>query len=257
MLLVGFCFVAFERRINALTGRCTRTLGIRLARRWGFAAGWAILFYYSIVFQHAPLCSVMEFPLLLREFGVHQPDWLLLAIGLLLNYRMVDMEGHQNTARGMLARGRNFHSQLFWILVIRILTTVPLSFFGSPCTPMQPMDGQGIGYGMVFCDLLAFGGFEGAAILGHETCNPRRNIPIAIIGTLVFPGLFYVFVVYAQIDWVWRQQHKRSSALRHSVRLRKDSYLANIPYASICRLSSAPSLVRSVLSVLRHACCAS
>ena len=31
--------------------------------------------------------------------------------------------------------------------------------------------------------VLAFGGFEGAAPLAEETRNPRRNVPLAVIGT--------------------------------------------------------------------------
>jgi amino acid transporter len=57
---------------------------------------------------------------------------------------------------------------------------------------------SGIGYALVFC-VLSFTGFEGAATLGEETLNPRRNIPIAILGTCALAGVFYVFVTYAQV----------------------------------------------------------
>src|SRR5208337_3689650 len=42
----------------------------------------------------------------------------------------------------------------------------------------------GLGFGMVF-SILSFSGFEGAATLGEETVNPRRNIPIALFGSVL------------------------------------------------------------------------
>src|ERR1700757_548121 len=40
--------------------------------------------------------------------------------------------------------------------------------------------------------VLAFGGFEAAAPLAEETQNPRRNVPIAVIGAVVVSGIIYV-----------------------------------------------------------------
>jgi amino acid transporter len=45
---------------------------------------------------------------------------------------------------------------------------------------------------------LSWAGFEGAATLGEETNNPRRNIPLAIAGAVGFTGVFYVIVMMAQ-----------------------------------------------------------
>jgi amino acid transporter len=46
--------------------------------------------------------------------------------------------------------------------------------------------------------LLSFGGFEGAAALGEETNDPRRNIPLAIAAAVGFCGVFYTIVMLAQ-----------------------------------------------------------
>ena len=45
--------------------------------------------------------------------------------------------------------------------------------------------------------LLAFSGFEAAAPLAEETKNPRRNIPLAIMGATVAIGALYIFTTYA------------------------------------------------------------
>jgi amino acid transporter len=47
--------------------------------------------------------------------------------------------------------------------------------------------------------LLAFSGFEAAAPLAEETKNPRRNIPLAIMGATVIIGALYIFTTYAAV----------------------------------------------------------
>jgi amino acid transporter len=60
----------------------------------------------------------------------------------------------------------------------------------------------GVGLGTVALaavfGLLSFGGFEGAASLGEETNNPRRDIPRAIATAVITMGIFYTIVMLAQ-----------------------------------------------------------
>jgi amino acid transporter len=54
-----------------------------------------------------------------------------------------------------------------------------------------------IGFAAVF-GFLSFAGFEGAAALGEETNDPRRNIPRAIGTAVLVAGGFYIVVIIAQ-----------------------------------------------------------
>lgn len=47
--------------------------------------------------------------------------------------------------------------------------------------------------------ILAFGGFEAAAPLAEETKDPRRNVPRAVLGTVIVSGLIYVLGSYALV----------------------------------------------------------
>jgi amino acid transporter len=47
--------------------------------------------------------------------------------------------------------------------------------------------------------VLAFGGFEAAAPLAEETRNPRRNVPIAVVGAVIVSGVIYVLGSYALV----------------------------------------------------------
>ncbi len=48
--------------------------------------------------------------------------------------------------------------------------------------------------------VLAFGGFEAAAPLAEETRDPRRNVPIAVIGAVLVSGVIYVVGSYALVS---------------------------------------------------------
>ena len=47
--------------------------------------------------------------------------------------------------------------------------------------------------------VLAFGGFEAAAPLAEETRNPRRAVPLAVVGAVLVSGVIYVLGAYALV----------------------------------------------------------
>ncbi len=48
--------------------------------------------------------------------------------------------------------------------------------------------------------VVAFGGFEASAPLAEETANPRRNVPIGLVGSVLISGFLYVLGSYAVIS---------------------------------------------------------
>lgn len=52
-------------------------------------------------------------------------------------------------------------------------------------------------FGGLLFSVTLFTGFEASASLGEETANPRRSIPIAVAGTILLSGIFYLLVIYA------------------------------------------------------------
>ena len=59
--------------------------------------------------------------------------------------------------------------------------------------PANIPSGNGLYLGIVFT-ILALSGFESVAPLGEETENPKRNLPLAIVGSTILVALFYMFV---------------------------------------------------------------
>jgi amino acid transporter len=58
-------------------------------------------------------------------------------------------------------------------------------------------------YGGVFSALpfviFSFVGFESSATLAKESANPRRNIPLAVIGCATFAGIFFTLMAYLMV----------------------------------------------------------
>ncbi|HEX5404478.1 MAG TPA: APC family permease [Pseudonocardiaceae bacterium] len=85
------------------------------------------------------------------------------------------------------------------LLVIGIAILVHGGHDGLSATPFTWPHGSGAKDIFVSFSLavLAFGGFEASAPLAEETRNPRRNVPIAVLGSVIISGLIYVFGSYA------------------------------------------------------------
>jgi amino acid transporter len=113
----------------------------------------------------------------------------------LLTYRDIRISASAGVILGLFEIGV-FAALAIWIL---------LSNLGDlnlqPFNPNHAPEGAftGVGKGMVFA-ILAFIGFEASAPLGEEAKNPRRTIPLAIVGSCLAIGLFYVLLSYA---WVF------------------------------------------------------
>ena len=88
------------------------------------------------------------------------------------------------------------------VLIFLVLSVLAISNAGSGNTSAvflvssSPKGFSGVGIGVVF-GLLSFIGFDAAATLGEETRNPRRSIPLAVMGALGAVGVFYEVMMYA------------------------------------------------------------
>jgi amino acid transporter len=69
----------------------------------------------------------------------------------------------------------------------------PGGFNGSSFNPQNLPSTSGLYLGVVFT-ILALSGFEAVAPLAEETENPRRNLPIVIVGSTIAIALFYALV---------------------------------------------------------------
>lgn len=195
MLVVGLCFVAFERRVRS-HGSVYSYIGHTFGRRWGFVAGWMLLLYYTAVLAASIALVGASITLLFSELHLEVPHlWLLVAAAATAAAAWAAWKDVRFAVRAMLLL-EGISVTIILFLALRILTHVPLSL--APLHPDRQHGWAGLGMGMVFA-LLAFGGFEGAAALSPETQKSQRRIPLAFVVTVLFSAGFYGLVSYAQV----------------------------------------------------------
>ncbi len=201
--LISYSFIRLTSFFNH-AGSTYALAGVTLGPRFGFFAGWALLATYSC-FICANIAEVGLFgTAFLDGTGIwNNPQWIvvsLIAAGLawFLAY------GDVKIATRALLSFEGISVTLIIVLIAVIFWkviggTAPngQSFTLKPFIPASGVPVGAIAFASVF-GLLSFGGFEGAAALGEETNNPRRNIPLAIACAVGFCAVFYTIVMLAQ-----------------------------------------------------------
>lgn len=200
MLIIGLSFVAWSRRI-AHAGSAYGFITDAFGKRWGFMAGWALLLTYLAYGAGAAALVGNFIEAAARTGGWHGASlWLGVSMAATLVATFFAGRDMRLAGRTMLVlEGLSLLAVviLALLILVKVSAVQPLSL--RPFAPSPAHHGwAGVGYGMVFA-VLSFGGFEAAATLGEETNNPRRNIPIALVGTLLLAGVLYVLISYAQV----------------------------------------------------------
>ena len=200
MVLVALSFIAFTHRV-AHAGSAYAYISHTFGSRMGFIAGWSLLLTY-LGFATGQAALVGSFmAAALKGFSIDLgAGWLAVSgVAMLaawwLAYRDMRLAGR--LMLGMEAVAVAGILALCAAILVQVrpgIETTVASF-----RPSADFNGwSGLGFAMVFC-ILSFGGFEGAATLGEETRNPRRNIPLALLLTVIASGAFFIFVAYCEV----------------------------------------------------------
>jgi amino acid transporter len=200
MALVALSFMAFTHRV-AHAGSAYAFIAHTFGSRVGFIAGWTLLLTY-LGFSTAFAGLIGSFTsAALKDVGVDIGAWWIVIGGasMLLAWWLAyrDM---RLASRLMLTLEAAAIIGIVALCIIILRQVHPGMESGtSSWRPAASFGGwTGLGFGMVF-SILCFAGFEGAATLAEETINPRRNIPIALFGTVLGSGVFFIFVAYCEV----------------------------------------------------------
>jgi amino acid transporter len=159
----------------------------------GFWMGWVFVLLYMMIFPGGSLifALVVQKPFN-AAFHVNSPWWVwVLAIDIIvfaLAYWGVKLSANVSMIMGA------FEIAAFLALAIFMIVTAGHANTTQVFNPANAPSGSGwsgVFKGMVF-SILAIAGFEAAAPLGEEARNPRRIIPIAVIGAAIGVGLVYI-----------------------------------------------------------------
>jgi APA family basic amino acid/polyamine antiporter len=180
--------------------------------------GWDLIIEYAIGNVAVAISWAEFFNRLLRNLGIHVPDWLtsnyrtasaetmaaaphifgipivfnILAFGIVALITVVLVWGIKESA--------NFNAVMVLIKIIVLLFFIGLAlYYVSPATmvehwkPFQPQGwfGTFTGAAVVF---FAYIGFDAVSTVAEETKNPARDLPIGIIASLIVCTILYILV---------------------------------------------------------------
>jgi amino acid transporter len=167
----------------------------------GFFVAWLFILFEPLV---APFLY-LEFGWAMHEVMGSEVGWhysgqwwiwaaLMTVIVFLLTYRDIRL----STTAGVILGA--FEIAVFGALALWMLFSNTGKLNVQPFEPHNALGGWGgVFRGMVFA-ILAFIGFEAAAPLGEEAKHPRRTVPLAVVGSALAIGVFYILCAYA---WVF------------------------------------------------------
>ncbi len=186
----------FARR-SASAGSMYAYTGRGLGPVGGVLSGWTLLWSYTFI----AIAGLAGFSLFLNQFldsiGIHAtvPAVAAFAISAGICWYAAYKDIRISSLLMLVLEGLSlvFISGLCFIVLFR---------HGSPVdTDQLSLKGvglNGIDLAVVVC-IFSLVGFESATTLGGEANNALRNVPRAVVWSLAFAGLFFVFVSYAEV----------------------------------------------------------
>jgi len=174
-------------------------IGDYIGRAWGPTAGVGVLGIYvlSLLFSGAAGFTIAVGELFTRftslYFGFEFPWWLA-AAALAVVAWWINVRGALFATSAQLA--------IVSISVIPfLLTALAAVWHAGAANTLSVFSWNnphgGDLFGALLFSILLFGGFETAGALAEESKNPRREIPIALVGTVSGAALLLVFCSYA------------------------------------------------------------
>ncbi len=203
VLFVSYGFIRLSRYFSH-AGSAFAFSGVTLGPQAGFFAGWALLGTY-IAFCCASTAEAGTFGVAFLS-GINidkSADYLVIALiaaVLIALLAFGDIRVATRSLLGMEGISVTLIVILMVVIVVKLIggsaphgQTVTVNAFKLPSgTSFSAVAGAAV-FGF-----LSFGGFEGAAALGEETDNPRREIPRAIRNAVIGCGVFYILCILVQ-----------------------------------------------------------
>ena len=162
----------------------------------GVMSGWALLWSYLFI-SVVGLAgfSIFSGQLVLQLGGGHISPYVYMAIsgGICITIALKDIRLSSLLTLGFEAAS---------VACILALAAVILFKHGvkvdTAQTSLKGVDLKGMGLAVVVC-IFSLVGFESATTLGGEAKNPMRNVPRAVVWSLIITGAFMVFMSYVEV----------------------------------------------------------
>jgi amino acid transporter len=203
VLLVSYAFIRLSRYFSH-AGSVYALAGVTLGPQAGFFSGWALLGTY-FAFTCASTAEAGTFGVaFFQGSGIWKSAdyiWIALVAGIIIAFLAFgDIRIATRSLLGMEGISVTLIVILMLVIVVKLIagssphgTSISVDAFKIPSgTSLSAVGGAAV-FGF-----LSFAGFEGAASLGEETDNPKREIPRAIRNAVIATGIFYILCILVQ-----------------------------------------------------------
>ncbi|MDE3147049.1 MAG: APC family permease [Acidobacteriota bacterium] len=196
---LGWIIAEYTKKIQA-AGSLYTYVSDGLGGRVGAAVGW--LYYTGILALSAGILVMIGGTIhdtLLGEFNFHAIaywgwDLILFALVAVVMYLGVALSTRLQLVLALISV-----TVVLIFSVYVVIKSAGLHHLGSGFSPnSSPTHWKGVLFGMLY-GVLLFTGFESSANLGEETDKPERNIPRAVLFSVVAITVFYVIGSFAQV----------------------------------------------------------
>lgn len=205
VLLMANTLAEFTKRVPS-AGTFYTFAGQAGGRYVGFIVGWLLFLAYA--FQSPINTNLFGFfvpQVLKRDFGIDLTAfWWVFALGIIVFVAWLGYESIKYSLR------LDIIFVAFEVLVMAILLIYIVLQGGAEGQSLQsftpslapgpaastPLSGVWLAFIFI---LFAFFGFESSTTVAEECVNPRRNIPIALLGSVGLTGLWFIFALYAVV----------------------------------------------------------
>ncbi|MEE6169643.1 MULTISPECIES: APC family permease [unclassified Mycolicibacterium] len=195
--LLGYSLAQLTRHLRSAGsyGSFTRQL---IGPRASFMVSWVYLLFYPVATAMlTTLLGTTMHQLLLANYGINIPWWLpmlvLIAMVAVLAHRGVEMAVGVVVVLG-LAEILIMLSLCVWCLFVPGDGGTSISWIWGHNSPGI----SGFFLGFIF-SIYNLTGWDNAATLGEETSNPLKNVPRAILGSILIMGVFVVITTWGEI----------------------------------------------------------
>jgi APA family basic amino acid/polyamine antiporter len=216
-ICAGFCYAEFASMIN-VAGSSYSYIYMSFGELPAFITGVMTILGYFFGSITAITGWSGYFMDLLADFNIYLPEYLLHATGHLINYNGVQIQSYLDLPALvftlivtilLLSRVESSSFVTSFLVVLKLIVLVIFVIIGSSYidfnhfTPYIPpnageygqfgLSGVVVGATMVF---LAFNGFDAVCTAAQEAKNPRKNIPLGVLITIVLVTLIYISAAF-------------------------------------------------------------
>ena len=245
--LMALTLSEFAKRVTS-AGGFYKFVTLAFGSHTGFVIGVLLLFAYVLQSPlNINLFGGFVSNALQTDFGVFVPWWLLM-VGVVVLVGALAWYSVHTSMQFDIAFLIAEVSVVAILLLLIVFKGGDAGQLPGAFTPSHSPEGYGgIGEAFVFI-VFAFFGFESCLTVAEETHHPRRNLPIALVGSVVLAGLWFTFAMYAVVvGYGSSHMDKLASATAplHDLAVR---YIGNW-YSNLIDLAAISAIIAVLLAI--------